>query len=147
LELQLNNKLSGRFDEVMRAIPELEFFDFSNTDLEGKIPIESMTELRVFTAWNTEKLAGSIPTEIGSWRKLGKTNILNLQSVGSVFLFHASSSCVSLLARHRDVLFGRQSFVGRNHRDRVWSVVKSQDVADQERGSRWTVAHRIGRPI
>lgn len=56
----------------MKAIPELEYFDLSNTALEGEIPNKPMLELRVFKGWNTEKLAGTIPTEIGTWTKLGE---------------------------------------------------------------------------
>ncbi|KAL3919667.1 MAG: hypothetical protein SGILL_003641 [Bacillariaceae sp.] len=70
IELQLNIALGGQFDELMRTIPELEHFDFSGTDLEGTIPTNPMPELRVFQSWNTEKLRGSIPTEIGLWQKL-----------------------------------------------------------------------------
>ena len=72
VELQLNSKLSGRFDEVMEAIPGLEYFDFSNTDLGGTIPTQEMPSLRVFKGWNTEKLSGTIPIDIGrNWKNLG----------------------------------------------------------------------------
>ncbi|KAG7371131.1 leucine rich repeat LRR-containing protein [Nitzschia inconspicua] len=71
LELQTNQNLGGNFDEVMHAIPSLEHLDISSTDLEGTLPSEViMSELRHFNAWNTKKLSGSIPTEIGLWKKL-----------------------------------------------------------------------------
>jgi hypothetical protein len=73
LEVQTNPYLQGRFDELMHAIPSLEYVDISGTDLEGTLPSEiSMTNLRVFQAWNTKKLSGTIPTEIGLWTSLGK---------------------------------------------------------------------------
>jgi hypothetical protein len=56
----------------MKANPNLEYLDISDTDLQGTIPSETtMSELRVFKAWNTKKLSGSIPTSISSWKKLG----------------------------------------------------------------------------
>jgi hypothetical protein len=79
LELQTNANLGGRFDEVMEAIPSLEYLDISDTDLEGTIPSETtMSDLRVFKAWNTKKLSGSIPTKIGGWKKLGTIIVLGL---------------------------------------------------------------------
>lgn len=70
LQLQGNIGLRGRFDEVMIAIPSLEYLDVSNTGLEGSLPGEaSMGELRVFNLWNT-RLTGTIPPEIGTWSSL-----------------------------------------------------------------------------
>jgi len=71
LELQFNQKLQGRFDDLMVAIPDLEHLDISSTDLEGTIPSEViMSNLRVFQAWNTQKLAGTIPSAMGQWQSL-----------------------------------------------------------------------------
>jgi hypothetical protein len=86
LELQTNQNLGGNFDEVMRAIPTLEYLDISNTDVEGTIPSEiTMSELRVFKARNTRNLIGTIPKEIGGWTKLG--------------MFSFQEICEMLLAR------------------------------------------------
>ena len=88
----------------MKSIPALEYFDFSKTELGGTIPTDPMPELRVFKGWNTEKLGGTIPSEIGNWKKLGKCifhvtyyffgygTILTINSTP----FHSSSETFSL---------------------------------------------------
>jgi hypothetical protein len=56
----------------MSNLSYLEHIDLSSTGMDGTISSTvQMSNLLVFQVFNS-KLSGTIPTEIGSWTKLGK---------------------------------------------------------------------------
>jgi hypothetical protein len=84
-DVQQNKQLTGRFDEILMmpssstASQTIEYIDISYTDLIGSLPSSSsnsstttttLPNLRVFRAWNTRGLEGSIPSDISSWSNL-----------------------------------------------------------------------------
>jgi hypothetical protein len=87
-DVQQNKQLTGRFDEILMmsssstASQTIEYIDISYTDLTGSLPSSSLSpnssttatttlpNLRVFRAWNTRGLEGSVPSDISSWSNL-----------------------------------------------------------------------------
>ena len=73
LELDSNEQLRGRFDDVMFSFGlknSLQYLDLSDTDLEGELPNTILPSLKFLRLWNTGGFGGTIPPEIGSWSNL-----------------------------------------------------------------------------
>ena len=84
-DVQQNKQLTGRFDEILMmpssstASQAIEYIDISYTNLTGSLPSSNsnsstttltLPNLRVFRAWNTRGLDGSVPSDISSWSNL-----------------------------------------------------------------------------
>ena len=73
LKVQNNDKLSGEFADLIQSFPNLQYLDLSDTKIGGTIPetgpahiAGTSSNLQVLKAATTPKLAGTIPTELGT---------------------------------------------------------------------------------
>jgi hypothetical protein len=62
-----NNRLSGNFEDIVRAGSNLTALELANNNLEGSFPTEigHMTKLFSLQLYNNDFISGSLPSEIG----------------------------------------------------------------------------------